>query len=272
MTMIIKSSGDQALFDSDRLRQSLRRVGADEALIQDVIHEVKVMLVEGMSTHAIYKIAFRLLRKKARLVAAKYHLKRAIMHLGVSGFPFEKYVAEIMKHQGFRVKTNEIIMGRCVKHEVDIVAKTRDQVIFIECKYHNQPDLKSDVKIALYVKARFDDIEQGYTKNSDEILKGHLVTNTQFTQDAMQYSQCAGLELIAWDYPEKGSLKEQIEVSGLYPITCVTSFTASEIAKLLENNIILCKTISQNPAVLQELKIPKARLQSIIRQCQDLCH
>lgn len=196
MTTIVKASGEKALFDATKLYRSLKRVGTDEFLIKEIVDQVTHSLTEGMSTHQIYRAAFRLLRKKSKTIAAKYHLKHAIMQLGLSGFPFEKFVAEIMRHQGFQVQNDQIIEGYCVNHEVDVVAKRKDEKIFVECKYHNRLGLKCDVKISLYFKARFNDIEQAYKKNAQETLKGWLVTNTRFTKDAIQYGRCAGLHLI----------------------------------------------------------------------------
>lgn len=270
MTTIIKASGEKVQYEPRKIYQSLKRVGADEKLINRIVNEVSKSLTEGMSTHEIYRIAFRLLRKESRTLAAKYHLKRAIMQLGISGYPFEKYIAEILRHQGFQAQNNQIINGFCVSHEVDVVAKHRDQLIFIECKYHNRLGIKCDVKVSLYFKARFTDIEQGYKNQSNERLEGWLVTNTRFTDDAMKYGRCAGLHLIGWDYPVRDSLKEQIEISGLYPVTCITNFTKAEISQLLANDIILCKTIHNNHALLDQLRIPKARKDSIIRQCETL--
>ena len=102
------------------------------------------------------------------------------------------------------------------------------------------------------------------------IIKKWLITNTRFTHDAIQYGLCVGLHLVGWDFPAKGSLKELIEFSGLYPITCITNFTKAEISRLLEKNIIICKTISNNINLLDELNIPKQRRESIIEQCHTL--
>jgi hypothetical protein len=270
MVTIVKASGEKAPFDPMKIRKSLNRVGADKKLIEQIIHEVSNVLVEGMTTREIYRIAFRLLRKNARNIAAKYHLKRAIMHLGISGFSFEKYIAELLRHQGYQAQNNQIIRGFCVNHEVDIVAKQDDKLIFVECKYHNRLGITCDVKVALYFKARFIDIEQAHKSKPSIKHEGWLVTNTRFTDDALKYGICAGLHLISWDYPQQYSLKEQIEVSGLYPITCITNFTRAEISQLLIHNIILCKTIANNPSLLDPLNIPKPRKDSIIKQCQTL--
>ncbi|CAM2758834.1 ATP cone domain [Legionella steigerwaltii] len=267
---IIKSSGEKVPFNPRRIYRSLKRVGADESLINKIVHEVSQSVVDGMTTHEIYRIAFRLLRNQSKALAGKYHLKRAIMQLGFSGYPFEKYIAELMRHQGFKVLNNQIIKGYCVNHEVDVVGERQNEHVFVECKYHNRLGLACDVKVTLYFKARFLDIEQAYTKKPEEALQGWLVTNTRFTNDAIQYGQCSGLHLISWDFPQKGNLKELIEFSGLYPITCITNLTKAETETLLGENILLCKTIAENPALLNKLNIGAARMKQIILQCQAL--
>lgn len=271
MIQITKASGEIVPFDPAKLRRSLKRVGTDDNLVNQIVDEVTNKLSPGMSTHAIYQIAFRLLRNKSRTLAAKYHLKRAIMHLGLSGYPFEKYFAELLRHQHFQAQNNQIIQGYCIDHEVDVVAMKDNRNIYVECKYHHRQGLKCDVTIALYIKARFLDIQKGYKEHSNKNLEGWLVTNTRFTSDALKYGRCAELHLVAWDYPEKDNLKEMVELSGLYPITCITNLTKAEIAQLIGKNIILCKSIHENPKILDQLRIPMPRRHSVLQQCEKLC-
>ena len=49
-------------FSEEKLANSLRRSGADEATIEFVLADVKAALFEGMSTKRIYDMAFALLR------------------------------------------------------------------------------------------------------------------------------------------------------------------------------------------------------------------
>lgn len=271
MIQITKASGEIVPFDPKKLQRSLKRVGTDDNLINQIVDEVTAKLSSKMSTHAIYQIAFRLLRSKSRTLAAKFHLKRALMNLGISGYPFEKYFVELLRHKNFQAQNNQIIQGYCIDHEVDVIATKDNRNIYIECKYHHRQGVKSDVTIALYIKARFLDIQNAYKKNSNEKIEGWLVTNTRFTSDAMKYGRCAELHLIAWDYPETDNLKEMIELSGLYPITCITNLTKSEVTQLIEKNIILCKSIHENPKILDFLRIPMPRKHSVLQQCQKLC-
>ena len=82
------------------------------------------------------------------------------MELGPSGFPFEKFVAAIIKEEGYQTEVGVIVQGACVTHEVDVVATTDHQHIMVECKYHNQQGRVNDVKIPLYIQSRFLDIEK----------------------------------------------------------------------------------------------------------------
>lgn len=271
MIKITKASGEVVPFDPEKLRHSLTRIGTDQILIDQVVAEVTKQLTPNMKTRQIYQIAFRLLRKKSHALAGKYHLKRAIMHLGESGYPFEKYCAALLKYKNYQTSNNLIIQGHCVKHEVDIIAKQNNKTCYIECKYHHRQGIKCDVTIALYVKARFLDIAKKNQDNTSEKIEGWLITNTRFTTDAMQYGNCAELHLIGWDYPAAGNLKEIIEASGLYPITCTTSLTKAEMTRLIENNFILCKDIYEKPQILDQLRIPLHRKQTILKECQILC-
>lgn len=268
---ITKASGQRVAFEPEKLRSSLRRVGASETIISQIINSVEKSLTPGMSTRKIYQIAFQLLRKNANTSAAKYHLKRALMHLGESGFAFEKYVAVLLQHQGYSTKNNQILYGYCIHHEVDVVAKKGDTELIIECKYHHRQGISCDVTVSLYFKARFMDIVKAYKENERKHLEGWLVTNLRFTTDAMKYGRCAELNLIAWDYPEKNNLKNLIEESGLYPVTCITNLTKIEMLQLVESNVILCKTLRDNPDIIDQLNIPEARKQAVLQQCQKLC-
>jgi hypothetical protein len=273
-THIIKASGEIAVFSEDKLRTSLHRVGATPEQIDSVISEISAKLYEGISTKKIYRLAFNLLKGSSRHLAAKYHLKQAIMELGPSGFPFEKYIAEILRCQGYLTNVCMIVPGQCVKHEVDVIAQMDDQQLMIECKYHNQPGIFCDVKIPLYIQARFKDVESQWKSSKIpgiKIFQGCVVTNTRFSTDAIQYGTCAGLKLIGWDYPAKGSLKEQIDELGLYPITCLTSLTKIEKQHLLDKKIVLCLEIQKDQKILEQLNINASRMDIVMQETHQLC-
>ncbi len=275
LLLITKASGDIVPFSEEKLRTSMERSGADKGLIDDVIDKINPKLYSGISTKEIYRMAFSLLKADTKHIAAKYHLKRAIMELGPSGFPFEKFIGEILKQQGYSVKVGEIVKGKCVNHEIDVIAEKENNHFMVECKYHNLPGNVSDVKIPLYIHARFKDVEASWIKISGHSSKFHqawVVTNTRFTTDAVQYGSCAGLHLIGWDYPNNGSLKNQIDSLGLYPLTCLTSLTKTEKSALLEKGIVLCKEVCENEKHLIGIGIKSSRIKTILEEGHQLCH
>tara|TARA_R110002050_G_scaffold83254_5_gene177928 strand:- start:13980 stop:14828 length:849 start_codon:yes stop_codon:yes gene_type:complete len=271
---IVKHSGDIVSFDVDKLINSLRRVQASEEVIQQIVEQVENQIYEGITTKKIYQIAFKLLRGKSRVSASKYKLKKAIMELGPSGFPFEKFIGKILEQEGFKAEVGVIVQGNCVQHEVDVIAQKDNNHYMIECKYHSDQGRFCNVKIPLYIHSRFLDVERNWEHrkgHETKFHKGWIYTNTRFTTDAIQYGACVGLGLASWDYPKGNGLKERIDKSGLHPLTALTTLTKAEKTKLLDTGIVLCKDLHENPALLNQIGIDKTRHKKILEDSEALC-
>jgi hypothetical protein len=271
---ITKASGEKVPFSAEKLRQSLRRAGAGEEAMDSIVKEIEQRLYPGITTREIYRKAFSMLRKVSAHLAAKYKLKKALQELGPSGYPFEKFVGEILKHEGYRAQVGQIVQGHCVQHEVDVVAQKDDRHFMVECKFHSDQGRKCDVKIPLYIHSRFLDVEKAWQQrpgHDHKFHQGWVVTNTRFTTDAIQYGTCAGLNLISWDYPKKGSLRERIDRSGLHPLTCLTTLTKKEKQLLLDRGIVLCKELCQQEQLLKEVGVLPTRAQKVMEEAGLLC-
>lgn len=259
---VVKASGARQPFDEAKLRRSLSRSGADRSAIDEIVRHVGREVRDGVSTHRIYNHAFSLLRRQHRGPAVRYGLRRGLFDLGPSGFAFETYVGEVLRHEGFKTELRVVVPGICVRHEVDVVGKKQDRHILVECKFHNQAGMRSDIKTALYVQARFDDIRRRYERDPKHLREFHeiwLVTNTKVSHDAVQYAECVGMKLVSWEYPKGDSLRERIERGGLHPITCLTTLTQSQKAALLQQGILLAKTIAEHPNVLGAIDLTGPR-------------
>lgn len=207
---IVKRSGEREPFSEAKLRRSLEKARASPAMIDSIVHNIQRGLKEGMTTSEIYRHAFSLLKKYQAPIAARYSLKQAIMDLGPEGHFFERYVGELVKSKGFVIEVGKVVEGFCVAHEVDVVGEKAGHHIMVECKFHNSLGLKSDVKIALYVQARFEDIEKRWKSQPGHGEKFHeawLVTNTKLTSDAIRYAACIGMKVIGWSYPDRDNLQ-----------------------------------------------------------------
>ena len=276
---ITKSSGQSEAFSQRKLMRSLRRAGASEELSEEVWQALGPQVHSGMSSKQLEHQAFRLLKQLRHSVAARYQLKRAIMELGPSGYPFERLMGALFAHQGYEVQVGQILKGHCVTHEVDVVARQdrhpdghgHDHLVLVECKYRNTPGFKCDVKVPLYIQSRFEDI-RGAARLSKEQLGGWIATNARFTGDAIKYAECVGLKLLGWDHPESDSLSHWLDQSRLYPLTVLTSLSRIQKQALLAQNLILCQDILERPVALHKLPggLAPGTENRILEECRAL--
>lgn len=191
---VTKSSGLTEAFDAEKLRRSLRRSGADDVIIEQILEDLEGQWYEGISTKSIFKRAFKMLKRRHRPAAARYTLKQAMFDFGPSGFPFEDFFAEVLKSLGYQVQVRQLLPGVCVQHEMDVIAENADTLIWVECKYHPMAGSVSNIKIPLYIHSRFRDLEQYWEKNQagkkSQKIEGWIVTNTRF------FRRCNGLRTL----------------------------------------------------------------------------
>lgn len=271
---VIKASGEKTPFAIERLKNSLKSTGAGDSITQQVLDKVVSELYEGISTKEIYNRAFLLLKKEKSYLASKYKLKKAIYELGPSGFPFERFISAILKYSGYSTEVGTLLQGRCVTHEIDVIARKNKEIIIVECKFHSNQGLKCNVKVPLYINSRYHDVKQNwpnYSKKYGNLKNCWIATNTRFTSDALKYGACAGLYLLSWDYPKKDALKDRIDRLGLYPITVSTFLTESEKQFLLSKDIVLCRELVNNVTYLKELDISELRKEKILGEIKSMC-
>jgi hypothetical protein len=244
---IIKASGRTEKFKPQKLVRSLIRSGASEEVAQEIANKVEKQITPSSHTKHIYRLAKKYLKQYNRATDMRYSIKKALYALGPSGYPFEKYFARLLKTYGYSVEINQFMQGYCVRHEVDILARKANERFIIECKYHSNGGIPTDVKDALYIHSRFTDIKKAYEldpETSSLACHGWLATNTRCTSDAIQYAECVGLKIISWKYPKNGSLETMIEEKRLYPITILSTIKKDAVETLFRNGIILAQDIA----------------------------
>lgn len=272
---VLKSTGERMKFSMDKLRNSLKRSGADHELVEGIVAKVKDEVYEGITTNEIYNRAYALLKRKKSVFASKYKLKKAIYELGPTGFPFERFVAAILKYSGYQVEVGVVLKGLCVTHEIDVLAEKNNSVTIIECKFHNDKSLNCNVKVPLYIHSRYNDVHGQWLNNKKEkkkLEKGWVVTNTRFTEDAIKYGTCADLHLLSWDYPKNEALKDRIDRLGLYPITVSTLLSNREKQFLLNRDVVLCRQLLKDKFFLDHLGISENRKTKILDEIGQLCN
>ena len=266
---IRKADGESVPFDEAKLRQSLERSDAAPHVIDGIVREVRALLVNGMSTRTIYREAFKRLRTHSRHSAGRYRLKRALFELGPSGYPFEHFVGKLMEQQGFQAEVSVVKPGRCVSHEMDVWAKDRETLRIMECKFHSDAKRKSSIQTALYIQARFQDLASNLTGPEAELHPiSYVVTNTRFTSEAVAYGKCVGMNLVGWDQPRKGNLKQWVDESGFHPLTCLSGLSRAEKRSLLDQGIVLCSEL--NSDLLRGAAVPEKKHRKVLAECASI--
>ncbi len=272
---ITKSSGQREEFITRKLAESLMRAGATPEAAFDIAVQVEAKITPASHTKAIFKLAKRMLRRHNAVSGMKYSLKHALSALGPSGYPFEKYIARVLRVYGYDVEVDKIIQGYCVSHEVDVYGRKGNEHCVIECKYHSTGGNPTDIKIALYVHARFEDIRKAFDTNSgkEQVLQGWLVTNTRCTTDAIKYAECTGLKIVSWGYPERGSLEKIIEEKRLYPVTLLPSAKKKALESLFRNDIIMAQEIADmdEPTFLKRSGLDSESARLIKKEADAIC-
>ena len=168
-----KASGEEQPFKVEKLEGSLRSAGAKREDIREIVADISDWIYPGVETRKIYRRAFNLLKRLRRVTAARYKLKQAIFELGPTGYPFEHFLGKLFSRQGYDVEVGVHLEGKCVIHEMDVVAVKDHTRHLVECKYGRDQGKVVTVQTPLYVRARIDDIVDGYA--SEERYSGSRV-------------------------------------------------------------------------------------------------
>ncbi len=268
--MVTKGSGEQVPFDGERLVQSLTAAGAGSDITFAILRKIEEKLYDGISTKEIYKDAYRMLRSYEAGVAGRYKLKKAILELGPSGYPFERFVGMLFNHIGYKTKVGTIIRGHCTDYEIDVIAEKDGRYIMAECKFHSAFTRKCDLQVPLYVQARYLDIKKANHIREEKFYESWIVTNTQFTSKALEYGLCSGQHLVSWNFPKNGSLKQRIDLSGLHPVTCLSSLNKTEKNALLQKDIVMVSDMLKSPNVLENIIRNDRKTDRILSEAKSL--
>lgn len=259
---VTKATGDKEPFDEQKLKVSINRAGIPKDIQELVVDDVKKHLYEGVPTSEIYNRILQFLgNSKEPFAKTKYGLKQAIMDLGPTGYPFEDFVAKLLNTQGWETEVRVQMEGICVTHEVDLLVQQGGKRSMVEAKFHNRAGTKTKIHVALYTKARFEDLVAKYN-----LSQAWIITNTKVTLDVIEYARCTGMRVISWSYPQGESLRDIIESSGLSPITMLSSLSMAQKQTLLAQHMVLCKDMIANPPILDILHLDPDKKKRVLSE------
>ncbi|MEX1099426.1 MAG: restriction endonuclease [Bacteriovoracaceae bacterium] len=260
-----KRSKRQEKFSLEKYKKSIMAAGLDSEAAEKVVDEVSVDPSHYFSSAKVHQATYRALLKRSALVAANYNIVNAIYALGPSGFPFEILCAQMFQAKGFETQVGVIKKGEFINHEVDIIARRQDVNIFCEAKFHNRKMYKNDVKVPLYVYARYLDLKRG---NPDDDFKYALISNTKFSLDAMTYAEGVGLTLISMNHPHKDTFIDHISRYKVYPVTILLSLKKGEKRRLLDQGVVTVKQLKREH--LQEAGLQEDQIVKVMQEVKVL--
>lgn len=266
MVYLIKANGEKEAFSEEKLRHSIRKAGIPKNLEEKVVAHIHTTLYDNMPTRELYKHIVEFLGTTPEAHhRARYSLKQSLMDLGPTGYPFEDYLSKILEHMGYQTKVRTVLMGKCVSHEIDVIAQKGAEKCMVEAKFHNSLGIKTDVHVALYTQARFEDVTI-----KEKFSKPFLITNTKLTTDAIAYGECMQMQLLGWSYPEKDSLESIIDQLSLYPVTALFSLSTQQKQQLLEKQIVIASDILKNPLSLDGLGLSPEKKKQVVDEATFL--
>lgn len=240
-TTVTKQDGIKEPYNEEKIRDSATRVGVPTSLQDEMLHSIRDRIYDGISSREIFLMVKEFLRNSpSPYLAMKYNLKDALASLGPAGYAFEKYVALLLNEIGYVTQINQIIEGACIPHEVDVLATKDGVTFFIEAKFHRNPGQRTDVRIPLYIKARYDDLKSNWQKGE---TRPWIITNTRFSTDAIKYGEYQNIKLTSWGYPRGEGIMDLIERTGLHPITILETMSPGDKLRLLSAGIVTCRQL-----------------------------
>lgn len=271
---IVKSDGSRQQYSSSKFCLSLRKAGAPRDIADSVCKTVGSTISPNASTTTIFRKALKYLIKDNPDVAARYSLRRGIEALGPSGFIFEQYFEIVLQAYGFTTRRDVILRGKCVTHEIDVIAETGSKRFLVEAKYHNMSGIKTHVDVVMYADARLIDVVKNESEKNQKTFEYGMwvVTNTKFTDAAIQYARCRGIRLTGWNHPRGESLEDIIADKKLYPVTILPSLPKLLLPVLAKKNCILVQDLIMYEAkdLIREFGVTKEVAEKLIQEISGI--
>jgi hypothetical protein len=268
---VTKADGTRQLFDREKVIRTCLRMGTSRKIADDVAEKVESRLYDGISTSKILQMTFRLLRKYKPAIRHLLDLRKGLSLMD-SKPEFETFVQILLAHSGFEVTPNRLVMGRCVKHEVDAIARKDGVTYFVEAKHHVNYHTLTGLDESRIARAVLEDVTEGFElgKSNLKIDRAMIVTNTRYSEHASRYGKCRNILQIGWSSPTDLCLQNMIEVKNLYPLSCLRDLKRETKTKLVNSGIVLLKQLfEEKPSTLaRRTGVQKETLKQIIEKAK----
>ena len=247
-------------------------MGATKQTAYEVAEKIERRLYQGISTARILRMIVLFMKKEHPHICCLYDLRRGLSLMNPKP-EFELFIQALLAQNGFEVSPNQILVGNCVEHEVDAVAKKNGITYFVEAKHHFNYHTLTGLDESRIARALLEDVTEAYEngKTSRKIDRAMIVTNTKYSEHAIRYGNCRNILQIGWNVPTYLSLQYLIEEPSLYPLSCLKALKREHRAKLVNSGIVLMKHIVQEKPGDLAIKtgLPKQIIDNIREQVEQ---
>jgi len=270
-----KADGYLQQFDREKVVRTCLRMGASKKLAYDIAARIERRLYNGIPTARILQMIFQQMREHKPGIGNLFDLRKGLSLMS-SKPEFEVYIQAILGHNGFEVSPNQILKGRCVEHEVDALAKKNGFTYFVEAKHHSNYHTPTGLDESRIARAVLEDVNESYAlgKSDLKIDQAMIVTNTRYSDQAIQYGRCRNILQIGWSSPIDHGLQNMIEGKRLFPLSCLRDLEVDARIRLAESGIILFEQMSREDEAELSRKtgLPKEFLKTIKEKIEPLAH
>lgn len=273
MVFVTKADGSKQPFYKDKVIRTCLRMHATQKQARAVADKVEKKIYDGIPTKKILRMIFTFLKEYRPEIKHEIDLREAISLLRPKP-DFENFVCMLLREYGYETSPAQLVKGKCVEHEIDGVAKKDGRTIYVEVKHHFQPHTYTGVSVCLETQAIFEDLIEGFNsgKNPVKFDKALVVCNTKFSDHALQYAECRGIEYLGWNAPLDAGLEQMIEKKKLYPITLLKDLDSKTEAKLADACVVLLKQLVETDIneLWKKTKVPKEKLENIVKEAKEI--
>lgn len=273
MVYVTKADGSKQLFEKQKVINTCLRMHASPQQANMVANKIEKKIYEGIPTKQILNMIFKYLKEYRPEIGHQIDLREAISLLRPKP-DFEQFVALLLKEHGYKVITNQIIPGKCVEHEIDIVASKDDEIAYVEIKHHFQHHTFTSLGVFLEARATFEDLVEGYNAGKHKITfsRALVVCNTKISEHARMYAYCRNIDHIGWKYPREHGLEQMITEKKFYPITFLKTLDKGSEERLGNIGIVTLKQLVEcdMSELSRKTDIPEDRLQNLISKAKEI--
>lgn len=246
MVNIRKWDGSTEPFDRSKVLRTCHRLKLSNYDAEEVVDQIEKKLFEGIDSKRIIEMIFEFGKRHRSRLGHMIDLREAIAMMRPKP-DFEQFVAVLLEYDGYKTVTNQILMGKCVDHEIDVIATKGNDVIYVEVKHHTQFHTFTGMDTFLQVNSTFEDLKEGYLAGNHKFnfSRCMVVLNTRVSEHARRYAECKGIGAMGWGVPERAGIETHIHDKELYPVTIFKGVEPGVFAKLGDSGVYTIRQIAE---------------------------